>query len=91
MRKSPLALLGARPSTLPSPAALESMGRALEAKQIAAEFFGGRVTARWVLNHVARDKRVRMGRVVVWYEIDVNAWLRTYIAEQQATAARKVG
>lgn len=92
MRSKTLALLGARSGApLPSPSDLDAMGRALEAKEIAAEFFKGRVSPRWVLDHVAREKRVRMGRVIVWYERDVKLWFARYIADQQAEATRKAG
>lgn len=71
-----------------TPAAAE-LGRVLDAQQIRAEFFLGRVSREWVLAHVAPDKKWFMGRAAVWYEGDVKAWMPSYVAEQQGRAQRR--
>ena len=48
--------------------------RLLSAAQIAAEVFGGNVTAEWVRDHLP-GKRKYGHRTVLWAEHEVRAWV----------------
>lgn len=49
-------------------------GRLMDAREIAAEFFHGKRSAKWVLAHVPH--KMKLGHVtVLWRERDVLAWL----------------
>lgn len=42
--------------------------------EIADSVFGGKVSARWVLKHVPKGLRHRVGRLIMFYEGDVRRW-----------------
>ena len=50
------------------------LGRMLDAREVAAVVYEGKVSKRWVLDHVAPLKRLKWGRTCYWYEADVRAW-----------------
>lgn len=74
----------ARPLAFHVRAAPAGRGRALTADQVAAEIFGGAVTARWVKRYF-RAGRDRIGhRTVVWWEGPARAWRDTHPLEGDA-------
>jgi hypothetical protein len=50
------------------------LGRMLDAREVAAIVYEGKVGKRWVLDHVAPLKRLKWGRTCYWYEADARAW-----------------
>ena len=63
-----------RPSGPPEPP--PDRGRLLTAAQVAAELFGGTVSAAWVRRHV--PFKLTLGHSTVrWYELDVRAWVES--------------
>jgi hypothetical protein len=62
-------------------------GRLMDAHEIAAEMYGGKVTPRWVLAHVAPSAKFYAGRTAVWFERDVRAFLEGTPARQRAERA----
>lgn len=82
-----LALLTPRRSNVA--AAPAELGDVVDAGQIMKwPEFAGRVSREWILEHVAPDQKWYMGRVAVWYEGHVRAWLPTWVAQQQERAKR---
>ena len=53
------------------PATPPSLGELLTADEIAARFFKGKPSRRWVASKMPRDKAVRLGNELHWYEVDV--------------------
>src|SRR5690242_4468509 len=49
-------------------------GRLWYDDEIPTQFFGGRVSRRWVRAHLPRGKGLKIGRGWAWYEADVLAW-----------------
>jgi hypothetical protein len=65
----------AEPVALPSDVVdFPKRGRRLNAKEIAAEYYGGHVGEDWVHSNVTGRTRVSH-RVVLWWEYDVLAYL----------------
>jgi hypothetical protein len=52
-----------------------SLGRLWYDDEICAQFFGSRVTVRWVREHLPRDKGLKIGRGWAWYESDILEWI----------------
>lgn len=52
-------------------------GRLLTARQIAAEYFPGLVGHKWILEHAPLELRVKVGKRVCYYELEVLAWRDT--------------
>jgi hypothetical protein len=75
---------GVRPMIAPA-----ELGEPLDAGQVRTEFFKDRVSREWVLEHVAPEQKWFMGKLAVWYRGHVEAWMPTYVAEQQARAQRR--
>ncbi len=48
-----------------------SLGELLDADEIAARYFKGKPSRRWVASKMPRDKAVRLGNAFHWYEVDV--------------------
>jgi hypothetical protein len=70
--KSRGAILSMVPDAPPAPP--PNRGRLMAPDQVAAEKFGGHVTAQWVRRNVR--PKVRLGHsTVLFYELDVDAWL----------------
>lgn len=87
MRTAGVALLPTRRSrtfALPAPEALEALGQPETAKEIAAKYYRGLVSERWVLAHHAPEHKRFMGRNAVWYELHS----REFVASDQATRRR---
>lgn len=64
------------PDTTPPP----NRGRLMDAFEVAAQLFHGKVEPRWVLEHC--PLKVRFGhRTVFFYENDVRAWIDEHRVE----------
>lgn len=55
----------------PPPLVEINRGPFLDAKQISERFYGGRFSSRWIVAHVATDKRRKLGKCYLWHEKDV--------------------
>jgi hypothetical protein len=47
------------------------LGELLTADEIAARYFKGKPSRRWVQKRMPRDKAVKLGNQPHWYEVDV--------------------
>ncbi len=47
------------------------LGELLDADEIGARYFKGKPSRRWVQARMPRDKAVRLGNALHWYEVDV--------------------
>jgi hypothetical protein len=54
-----------------------NLGRLWYDDEICAQFFGSRVTVRWVREHLPRDKGLKIGRGWAWYESDILEWINS--------------
>lgn len=52
-------------------------GKLLRAEEIATEVLGGQVSRKWVMAHVPPQYRHKVGRVILFYEGEVRAWIDT--------------
>lgn len=50
-------------------------GRVLRAEEIAREVFHGHVSKKWVFQHVPSQYRHKVGRLVLYFEGEVRAWM----------------
>jgi len=72
MSKTALHIYPAAATTAPP-----NRGQLLDAAEVAARLFAGRVKPRWVMEHV--PCKVRLGhRTVFFYEADVREWLERH-------------
>jgi hypothetical protein len=55
----------------------EQRGRLMDAAEVAACVLAGKVSKRWVFENVPTQYRHKLGRVVLFYEGEVRAWLDT--------------
>jgi hypothetical protein len=53
--------------------------------EISERFFRGRVSTRWVREHLPRGKGLKIGRDWAWYELDILEWM-----EAQRGAGRQI-
>lgn len=58
-------------------------GRLLNAAEVAALLFAGKVSKKWVFANVPHYLRHRVGRLVLYYEGEVRVWMET-LREQVA-------
>lgn len=54
-----------------------SLGRLWYDDEICDQFFGSRVTVRWVREHLPRNKGLKIGRGWAWYEDDILEWINS--------------
>ncbi len=57
------------------PAYREEPGRLLDAKEVAAELFNGKVTPRWVRDKLMYGRVPRVGPRLLWAESAVKQWI----------------
>lgn len=50
-------------------------GRLWYDDEISEQFFRGRVTVRWIREHLPHAKGIKIGREWAWYEADINEWI----------------
>jgi predicted DNA-binding transcriptional regulator AlpA len=50
-------------------------GRLWYDDEIPEQFFRGRVTVRWVREHLPRRRGLKIGRDWAWYEADILEWM----------------
>lgn len=62
------------------------LGRLWYDDEIADQFFNGRVTVRWVREHLPRHKGLKIGRGWAWYEPDILGWIAARRAGGRASA-----
>jgi hypothetical protein len=62
------------------------LGRLWYDDEIPAQFFGGRVTVRWVREHLPRAKGLKIGRGWAWYEADIVEWITSRRGITRASA-----
>jgi hypothetical protein len=55
--------------------AASDRGRLWYVDEIPDHFFRGRVTVRWVREHLPRARGLKIGRDWAWYESDILEWL----------------
>lgn len=60
-------------------------GRLWYDDEISGQFFQGRVTVRWIREHLPRSKGLKIGREWAWYEVDIHEWI------EAQRGARKAG
>ena len=51
------------------------LGRLWYDDEISDRFFAGRVTVRWVREHLPRQKGLKIGRGWAWYDADILEWI----------------
>ena len=62
------------------------LGRLWYDDEIPTQFFGGRVTVRWVREHLPRAKGLKIGRGWAWYETDIVEWITSRRGVTRASA-----
>lgn len=62
------------------------LGRLWYDDEIPTQFFGGRVTVRWVREHLPRTKGLKIGRGWAWYEADIVEWISSRRGVTRASA-----
>ena len=62
------------------------LGRLWYDDEIPQHFFGGRVSVRWVREHLPRAKGLKIGRGWAWYERDVTEWIASRRGAGRASA-----
>ena len=63
-----------------------SLGRLWYDDEICAQFFGSRVTIRWVREHLPRGRGLKIGRRWAWYEADILEWIDSRRGAARASA-----
>jgi hypothetical protein len=64
----------------------QDLGRLWYDDEIPRHFFSGRVSVRWVREHLPRGKGLKIGRGWAWYERDVTEWIASRRGAGKATA-----
>jgi hypothetical protein len=62
------------------------LGRLWYDDEIPAQFFAGRVSVRWVREHLPRAKGLKIGRGWAWYEADIVEWITSRRGVTRASA-----
>jgi hypothetical protein len=62
------------------------LGRLWYDDEIPAQFFAGRVSVRWVREHLPRAKGLKIGRGWAWYEADIAEWIASRRGVTRASA-----
>ena len=62
------------------------LGRLWYDDEIPVQFFRGRVTVRWVREHLPREKGLKIGRGWAWYENDIVEWIASRRGITRASA-----
>ncbi len=55
----------------------EERGHLMNAAEVAAVVFGGKVSKKWVFAHVPVHYRHKVGRTVLYYEGEIRAWVES--------------
>ena len=61
------------------------LGRLWYDDEIPQHFFSGRVSVRWVREHLPRAKGLKIGRGWAWYERDVTEWIASRRGARRAS------
>ncbi len=62
------------------------LGRLWYDDEIPGQFFRGRVTVRWIREHLPREKGLKIGRGWAWYENDIVEWIASRRGITRASA-----
>jgi hypothetical protein len=88
---NPVPLMAPRRSNVIAQIMPADRGEMLDAEQVRSdpEFFNGRVTKEYVLDHCAPDHKFYVGRAAVWYRGEVRAWWPIYLEYQRQLAKNR--
>ena len=56
---------------------IDDRGKLMQADEIAAEIFNAKVSKKWVFANVPSVYRHKVGRLVLYYEGEVRAWVES--------------
>ena len=59
-------------------------GRLWYDDEISMPFFHGRVSVRWVREHLPRSRGLKIGRQWAWYEADILEWIESQRGARRA-------
>ncbi|MDP9176703.1 MAG: hypothetical protein M3O61_03385 [Gemmatimonadota bacterium] len=78
-----------RRNAMPAPMAFTDRGRTMTAAEVAAEICEGRLSAKWVIRHMAVAIGAKPGREWLFFEQDAREWWLTYLAKCRTHAGRE--
>jgi hypothetical protein len=55
----------------------EARGKLMDAAEVSAAFFSGKVSKKWVFANVPGHYRHKVGRLILYYEGEIRAWVET--------------